>query len=133
MDLLDSSLAQVLLPVEDLERAVPFYRDVLGLPFRFTAPPQMAFFRCGEVRFLVGVPPAGAPRQRGATMYFRVPDIHAVHATLRERGVEFQAAPHVVHRAADTELWLSEFQDPDGNQLALMSELPARGPSGKDS
>ena len=124
MDLAQASVAQLLVPVEALDRAVPFYRDVLGLPFLFTAPPDMAFFLCGGVRILVGVPPAGAARQRGATIYFRVADIQAVHDTLRARGVVFQAVPHVVHRTPDTELWLSEFQDPDGNHLALMAEAP---------
>ncbi|MHB1225246.1 MAG: VOC family protein, partial [Gemmatimonadaceae bacterium] len=52
----------------------------------------------------------------------QVPDIHAVHSSLRDRGVDFRAAPHVVNRTPGSELWLSEFTDPDGNQLALMSE-----------
>jgi hypothetical protein len=54
-----------------------------------------------------------------------VADIHAVHRTLVERGVSFRAGPHVVHRTPAMELWLSEFSDPDGNPLALMSEVPA--------
>jgi methylmalonyl-CoA/ethylmalonyl-CoA epimerase len=73
---------------------------------------------------LVGVPEAGRPRERGSQVYFQVTDIHAVHKTLAERGVEFAASPHVVHRTPASELWLSEFKDPDGNQLALMSEMP---------
>jgi methylmalonyl-CoA/ethylmalonyl-CoA epimerase len=121
-------VAQLLLPVDDLARAVPFYRDVLGLPFLFAAPPEMAFFQCGGVRLLVGVPPAGSQVPRGATVYFRVADIHATHATLAARGVAFQASPHVVHRAAHSELWLAEFPDPDGNQLALMTESATPGP-----
>ena len=44
-----------MIPVEDFERGIAFYRDVLGLPFLFAAPPQMAFFMCGSVRLLVGV------------------------------------------------------------------------------
>jgi len=128
VDLSQAAVAQLLLPVEDLDRAVTFYRDVLGLPYLFTAPPQMAFFRCGGVRILLGVPPSGTPRQRGATLYFRVEDIHAVHATLQQRGIAFPVAPHLVHRAPGTELWLSEFTDPDGNHLALMAEV-LTGPS----
>jgi len=34
--------------------------EVLGIPFLFSAPPQMAFFDCGGVRLLVGVEPQGA-------------------------------------------------------------------------
>lgn len=128
MDLSDASVGQLMLPVTDLERAVQYYRDVLGLPFLFAAPPQMAFFQCGGVRLLVGVPESAAHRRRGGTVYFRVADIQAVHATLTSRGVAFQVAPHLVHRTPASELWLAEFQDPDGNQLALMAETPGAPP-----
>jgi predicted enzyme related to lactoylglutathione lyase len=121
-DLSEATVGQLLIPVEDLDQAIAFYRDRLGLRFLFAAPPQMSFFQSGSVRLLVGVPEAGHPRQRGATVYFQVADIHAVYHTLAQRGVVFPAAPHVVHRTPTTELWLSEFSDPDGNHLALMSE-----------
>jgi methylmalonyl-CoA/ethylmalonyl-CoA epimerase len=124
MDLADSQVAQILIPVEDLKRSIPFYRDTLGLKFLFEAPPQMSFFQCGAVRFLVGAHAPGEPRQHGSTIYFKVQDIQAVHRTLSERGVQFRATPHVVHRTPSYELWLAEFDDPDGNPLALMAEVP---------
>ncbi len=123
MDLAKATVAQILVPVDNLERAIGFYRDTLGLQFLFTAPPQMAFFQCGTVRLLVGVPPGGQPPQRGSAIYFQVADIQAVFQTLTARGVEFQANPHVVHRTPDLQLWLAEFRDPDGNPLALMSQV----------
>ena len=121
MDLSDATIAQILVPVDDLDRAVNFYRDTLGLQFLFAAPPQMTFFQCGSVRLLVGVLPAGQTAQRGSAIYFQVADIHAVFKTLTERGVEFIAEPHVINRTAESVLWLAEFRDADGNQLALMS------------
>jgi methylmalonyl-CoA/ethylmalonyl-CoA epimerase len=127
MDLADSTVGQLLIPVEDLDRAIAFYRDTLGLRFLFSAPPQMSFFQSGNVRLLVGVPEVGRPRQRGSQIYFQVADINAVFKTLAERGVKFPAAPHVVHRTPTSELWLTEFVDPDGNQLALMGETPRQG------
>lgn len=127
MDLSDATISQLLIPVEDFERGVSFYRDVLGIPFLFTAPPQMAFFMCGSVRLLVGVVPAGQKAQRGSAIYFKVPDIQAVHSSLTVKGVKFLAAPHVVHRTPKSELWLSEFTDPDGNQLALLAEVDVVG------
>jgi predicted enzyme related to lactoylglutathione lyase len=127
MDLSDSDVGQILIPVEDLDRGIAFYRDTLGLRFLFSAPPQMSFFQSGKIRLLVGVPEDGQPRQRGSMVYFRVPDIHAVHQTLVDRGVKFSGGPRMIHRAASTELWLAEFRDPDGNQLALMSEVPVAG------
>lgn len=125
MNLSNASVAQVMIPVEDFDRGVAFYRDVLGIPFLFSAPPQMAFFLCGSVRLLVGVLPRGQQAQRGSAIYFQVPDIHAVHDSLKAKDVQFTAAPFVVNRTANSELWLSEFTDPDGNQLALMAERPS--------
>src|SRR3974390_1698726 len=104
MDLSTATVAQVMIPVDDLDRAVNFYRGTLGLPFLFTAPPKMAFFQCGAVRLLVGVLPAGQVAQRGGAVYFQVGEIEAVYRTLVERKVQFQAGPHVVHRTAEMEL-----------------------------
>lgn len=124
MNLASASIGQLMIPVSDVERGTVFYRDVLGLPFLFAAPPRMAFFMCGAVRLLVGELPPGQAAQRGSAVYFNVPDIHAVHAHLAARGVVFGHAPHLVHKSAQSSLWLAEFTDPDGNQLALMSEVP---------
>jgi methylmalonyl-CoA/ethylmalonyl-CoA epimerase len=123
MNLSNASVAQVLIPVDDFDRGTSFYRDVLGIPFLFAAPPQMAFFMCGSVRLLVGVMPAGHDAQRGSAIYFRVPDIHAVFSSLQAQGVQFATSPHLVHRTPTSELWLAEFRDPDGNQLALIAEV----------
>jgi methylmalonyl-CoA/ethylmalonyl-CoA epimerase len=124
MNLADATVRQLLIPIDDFERGVAFYRDVLGLRLLFAAPPQMAFFQCGAVRLLVGVTPRGQKAQRGSQIYFAVQDIEAVHSSLSNQGVQFKAPPHVVNRSAKSELWLAEFVDPDGNQLALMSEVP---------
>src|SRR5215813_10599810 len=97
MDLSNATITQLLIPVDEFERGVSFYRDTLGIRLLFSAPPQMAFFQCGAVRLLVGVMPAGQKAQRGSAIYFRVQDIEGVHASLREKGVEFKAPPHVVN------------------------------------
>lgn len=122
-DLADAAVGQLLIPVEDLESAIEYYRDTLGLRYLFSAPPQMSFFQAGDVRLLVGVPEAGQRPERGSAVYFKVSDIHAVHATLKQRGVKFGGEPKLIHKAPTSELWLAEFRDPDGNQLALMSEI----------
>jgi methylmalonyl-CoA/ethylmalonyl-CoA epimerase len=121
-NLAEAKIAQLLIPVDDFDKGVVFYRDVLGIPFLFAAPPQMAFFNCGGVRLLVGVLPPGEKVQRGSAIYFQVADIKGVHAALKAKGVNFRAAPHLVHRTPTSELWLAEFTDPDGNQLCLLSE-----------
>lgn len=127
VNLSDAAVAQVMIPVDNFERGIAFYRDVLGVPFLFAAPPMMAFFKSGAVRLLVGVMPAGQKAQRGSAIYFQVADINAVFATLKASGVQFRADPHLVNRTPKSELWLAEFTDPDGNQLALMSEVALSG------
>ena len=123
MNLSDAAVTQVMIPVDDFERAIAFYRDVLGIPLLFTAPPMMAFFKSGAVRLLVGVLPRGQKAQRGSAIYFHVTDIHAVHSTLGANGVQFRGEPHIVNRTPESELGLAEFTDPDGNPLALLSDV----------
>jgi len=124
MNLENAVVAQVMIPIDDFDRGVSFYRDVLGIPFLFSAPPQMAFFMCGGVRLLISVVPQGQRAQRGSAVYFGVTNIQAVFTSLKAKGVEFVADPHLVNRGPKSELWLTEFKDPDGNQLALMAEVP---------
>jgi methylmalonyl-CoA/ethylmalonyl-CoA epimerase len=102
---------------------VAFYRDALGLRLLFRAP-GLAFFDCGGVRLMLGGAEEAEFDHPSSVIYFRVPDILATHETLKARRVEFRGAPHVVHRAADHDLWMAFFRDPDGNTLALMNERP---------
>jgi methylmalonyl-CoA/ethylmalonyl-CoA epimerase len=127
MNLSNARVAQLLVPIDDFEAGVSFYRDTLGLPLLFAAPPQMAFFNCGGVRLLVGVTPAGQKAQRGSAIYFEVADISAVYTSLKSKGVVFKGEPHPVNRTPQSESWLAEFTDPDGNQLALLCNIAVPG------
>jgi len=115
-------IGQIALPVVELDRAIDFYRDVLGMPLLFVAP-GMAFFDCGGIRLLLGNP-GEDPEHRSSILYFRVDDIHGTRENLGERGVAFLQEPQLVHRAADHDLWLGFFRDSEDNVLALMSEIP---------
>ncbi|HXI65824.1 MAG TPA: VOC family protein [Gemmatimonadales bacterium] len=119
-----STIGQIFIRAKDLDRAVRFYRDTLGMAFLFQAPPQMAFFKCGDISVMLGVPEQPELDHAASIIYYLVPDIAVAHATLRDRGVEFATEPHLVHRAPDHELWLAEFRDSEGNVLALMSRKP---------
>ena len=117
-----SDIAQITNVVHDIDRAVRFHRDVLGLPLLFQAPPSLAFFQCGAQRLLLSPPETAEQDHPGSCLYFRVTDIEAVHRTLAGRGVTFVDQPHRVHQTADYELWMTFFHDPDGNPMALMEE-----------
>jgi methylmalonyl-CoA/ethylmalonyl-CoA epimerase len=45
----------------------------------------------------------------------------------RSGNFSFPSSPHIVNRTPKSELWLAEFNDPDSNQLALMSEVAVGG------
>ena len=117
-------VGQIHISVTDLDRAVEFYRDVLGIPLLFEVPGQpMAFFQSGDVRLYLGIPVTPAFQSK-VTIYFTVEDIDAEYARLVSRGVAMTSPPHVVHRDAGTELWMVDFCDPDAHNLVLMQERP---------
>lgn len=115
-------IGQIALTVDDVERATAFYRDALGIPFLFAAPPQLAFFDCGGMRLMLSAPEGGTAPGGGSVLYFKVADIDAAFDTLRDRGVAFVDEPHLIAKLATGELWMAFFRDPAGNLLALMSE-----------
>jgi len=115
-------IGQIAITVRDLARAKAFYQDVLGMKFLFDAG-TMCFFQCGEIRFALGASESHTA-STGTILYFKVADIQATHALLKQQDVAFVQAPHLVARMPDHELWLAFLLDPDGNTLALMSEVP---------
>ena len=119
-----TQLHQVALFAHDLERAIAFYRDVLGLPFLFQAPPGMAFFDCGGVRLLIGTAAASGPNPPRSMLYYRVSDINGAADRLREHGVALPRDPMMIAKVDGREVWLLEFEDSEGNAVALMQEHP---------
>jgi methylmalonyl-CoA/ethylmalonyl-CoA epimerase len=116
-----SRIGQITMRAKDTDRAVRFYRDTLGLPLLFTAPPGLAFFECGGVRLMLG-PGEGEFDRPGSVIYFTVDDIQSTHRVLAERGVVFRQKPHMVARLPDREVWVGIFDDTEGNTLAILSE-----------
>lgn len=117
-----SQIGQISINVHDVARAVTFYRDTLGMRLLFEVP-KMAFFDCGGIRLMLGVPEKPEFDHPGSIIYYKVADIQAAAGHLTSRGVTFEAAPHLVAKMTDHDLWLGFFRDPDGNLLALMSEV----------
>ena len=116
-------IGQIMITAHDLERAVRFYRDTLGMSFLFQVP-QMAFFDCGGIRVMLGVPEHPTFDHPASVIYYQVDDIQAAHRELETRGVAVMTAPHLVAKLERVDLWLSNYHDSEGNILALMSEVP---------
>ncbi len=115
-------LGQVSLPILDQERAVAFYRDILGMKFLYEYP-NLAFFDLQGVRLLLSVVADAATPPKGSILYFKVDEIYAATQMLKDKGIEFTEDPHRIAVMDNHDLWMSFFEDTEGNMLALMSEV----------
>jgi methylmalonyl-CoA/ethylmalonyl-CoA epimerase len=115
------------MPAADLDRAIAFYRDVLGVPFLFRAG-GLAFFDCAGTRLMLSTPETGEAQHQGSTLYFTVDDIQAAWQRLGQHQVSLVDQPHLIAQLETVDVWMGFFHDSEGNMLALMSEV-ARPPS----
>ena len=125
-----SGLHQVALGVSDLERSMAFYGETLGAEaIASFDPPGLAFFRLGTVRLLVER--TEAPSPGSGVLYLEVAEIEDAQRSLTQRGVTtFRSMPRLIHRddagvfgERGTEEWMTFFEDPDGNVLALVARV----------
>ncbi|HEU5237055.1 MAG TPA: VOC family protein [Pyrinomonadaceae bacterium] len=119
-----NQIGQIFVNVKDLDRAIAFYRDILGMTFLFQAPPNMAFFDCGGIRIMLGIADRPDLDHPSSIIYYKVEDIERIYETFKARGVEFIVKPHLVAPMPTYDLWLADFKDSEGNFVALMSEVP---------
>ena len=117
-----AAIGQISINVHDVERAVTFYRDMLGLQHLFTVP-KMAFLQCGDVRLMLSLPERPEYDHPGSVLYYKVADLKKTHAELAARGVPFEGPPHLIAKMPDHELWMAFAKDPEGNTFALMAEV----------
>lgn len=100
--------------VEDVDAALTFYVDTLGLKLREDRPDfgfPGAWLDAGDQQVhLIGAP---APAARGQHFAIRVDDLGSVLAELRDRGISVSDAMPV---GASLQAFLS---DPSGNQVEL--------------
>ena len=119
-------LGHVILYVGDLVASVAFYRDVVGLPHRFTdagyaefgtGTTRLALYEQHRAEWLTGHPVAPGP---AGEIVFVVDDVDAVAAALRGRGIPLLAPP------ADRP-WghrTMHVADPDGFVVEFAQEIP---------
>jgi methylmalonyl-CoA/ethylmalonyl-CoA epimerase len=115
-------LHQVAQHADDLDRAVDFYGNMLGLELlaRFD-PPGLAFFALGETRLLLQ---ESAP---SSLLYLTVDDVDASVRALRAAGVEIVADPQRIYRddggmfgPAGVEEWMAFIRDSEQNVVGLV-------------
>lgn len=103
-----------LLFVSDVDRAVAWYRDVLGMALRARHGDFATLEAGGAVLGLHGGAPAGgAPREGGTMPVLRVAEYAAAKADLEARGCAFTFENQTPAARFGT------FHDPDGNPLQI--------------
>ena len=119
-------LRQVAISVSDLERAISFYRELLGAEPTATFPgATLAFFSLNSTRLLLD----GniSKTDQSGFVYLSLGDVREVVALLRSRGVEIATEPHIVFNDSSGTFdhpgneWLAFFKDSEGNLIGLMS------------
>ena len=101
--------------VNDMPRALAFYRDTLGLPQRFESPGWSELAAGPVTLALHSAERDDAPAERGhlragrATIGLRVPDLDAFHKAISAKGVPCIQEPRAVFGTR-----VAQYADPDG-------------------
>ena len=103
-------LGNVFYRVRDMDAAVAFYAQVLGLPLKFRDGDNWAAFDVGGVTLALE---GGSAAGGGATVSLRVQGLDEVIATLRQAGATVSDATQGAHERR------AELTDPSGNTLVL--------------
>ena len=117
------SLSSVILRVVDIDRALAFWRDGVGLPVQAAGGP-FAVLGAGPVAIVLNRADRAAPDPADGLsalteVVLEVPDVRAAHAEMSARGVPFRTPPRAVTRQGDRELWACDFRDPDGHLASI--------------
>ncbi len=110
-----TGLNHVMMWVEDLERALRWYKEKLGCQELFVHVPHYAALRLEEADLRIDLHPAkdGKNVGFGPIPYLKVADLDAALATLAARGVE------VGEPQQEGPARFSSFKDSEGNVLGI--------------
>jgi catechol 2,3-dioxygenase-like lactoylglutathione lyase family enzyme len=117
-----TGLGQLAISVSDVQKALAFYRDVLGLQFLFAPSENLAFVGCGVTRIMLTTPQGHGEAGKNSIPYFKVPDLESFFADALNRGAHIERKPQLIAKMPDHELWIGFLKDFDGNLVGLMEE-----------
>lgn len=115
-------IGQIGVPIKNLERALSFYRDTLGLPLLFQTG-GMAFFNLQGLSLMLTLPEKEEFAHPSSIIYFQVENIEEAYEAYLAKGVIFRDKPHLIAKVGNTETWMTFFHDTEGNTHALKSEV----------
>ena len=98
-----SGIRQIAITVSDVDAALAFYRDVLGLAFLFRPAPTLAFLDADGIRLMLTTPQGAGTAGANSILYFQVQDIVPTQAALVARGLVPAVTDYLVftHRSAE--------------------------------
>ncbi|GEN88130.1 VOC family protein [Oceanobacillus sp. FSL W8-0428] len=115
-------IGQIGVPIKNLQRAILFYQEKLGLSLLFSTD-SMAFFDCDRLRIMLTLPEKEAFAHPSSVIYFQVDDIQRAYQQLKKKQVIFIDEPHMITKIGNIETWMVFFSDTENNTHALMSEV----------
>jgi len=117
-----TNIQQIHIEIEDIERAINFYANTLGLKLQMSFPEQqMAFFDCGGTRLYLSNNTDPAYRSK-AFIYYQSNDIENDFTNLKQNQVKIIKEPSIIHKTETHDSWLCAFEDSEGNTLHLMQD-----------
>lgn len=121
------TISYVIVYVRDTEKALPFYRDTLGMKVKSAEPGWVELETKGTTLALHGMEPGKqhpGHKEGQPIVVFSVEKIHESIEALKTRGVKIEGAPKQVCEAGDHVGMSVEFHDPDGNLYSLFGMEP---------
>lgn len=120
----EARFEQLALTVTDIDAARIFYRDHLGLRLMFEAN-NMLFFDVSGTRLMIARDEARQrPARPSGILYFHVEDFAAALERLQGTSATLVGAVETVQMTGAGSLKLQQFEDVDGNMLAIMGFVP---------
>ena len=117
-------VSNIILMVEDVGRAVAFYRDTLGLRVR-AAVGAFAFLDGGGTTLVLRQSDGPLPAETDRVeVVLEVDDPEATYRQWVDAGVRFRVELRPVNSTDDRDLVAADFRDPDGNLLSLTGWVP---------
>jgi catechol 2,3-dioxygenase-like lactoylglutathione lyase family enzyme len=126
--MLASAPITTVLIVQDAERSVAFYRELLGLAHQGQTPDGQEMFGAGGGSSVTLMTDPDAKPSGRTELSFEVSDIEGEIRDLEGRGVAFEdydlpglkTVDHIAEMGSEKAAW---FKDPDGNVLCLHEAL----------